>query len=205
MADNDKEVYEEGTFMDRIKESPRTVSALIIILIVAAAIYAFSGNQPEGGEGQTDQVAVTTEEAEEGEAVESPTSTDNQQQPTTSPASTPTPVSREQIAQQARTLPESRRTDTAYVEVAQAGDGTTHLARRATTRWLSENDAGYSVTNEHRIYIEDYLQKKLGSKQLSLGEEHTITFDMMKEAVEAARNLNDSQLRNLSQYTHALT
>jgi len=215
MADNDNESYEEGSFFDRIKESPRTVSALIIILIVAAAIYAFSGNdQPQLG--QTDDGAVTTEdestdeadeeeaEEEEATATASPAAP-GRATPTTSPVGTPTAVTRDQMNEEAKTLPEARTTENAYVEVAEAGNGATHLARRAATRWLSSNDAGYTVTNEHRIYIEDYLQKQMGSPRLSIGEEQTISFDMVREAVDAAKNLNDAQLRNLSQYTHALS
>lgn len=176
-----------GGVWQRIKESPRTVSALIIILIVAAAIYAFSGEEatppgiPTGGE------AALTDEETEGIVEKEP-----------------------QIAAetnesgQLAVLPEAKRTNEGYVEVAQAGDGYTHLARRATTRWLSENQASYAVTDEHRIYIEDYIQNRLGARGLELGESQTVSFDLVAEAVAAAGELNEQQLKNLSQYTGAL-
>lgn len=203
-TDNDRDAdYEEGSFIDRIKESPRTVSALIIILIVAAAIYAFSGDEAAAPTGETDQAAVTTQEAEsEEEAGEEAEEASEAGEQAVAPSA---PVTQDQLKDEAAKLPEPRKTDAAYVEVAQAGDGTTHLARRATTRWLSENQAGYTVTNEHRIYIEDYLKDRLGSKGLSLGEEHSISFELIQEAVNAAKELNDTQLRNLTQYTHALS
>jgi len=194
MADND---LEEGSFLERLKESPRTVSALIIILIVAAAIYAFSGQ--EEGEQATkvgdETAAVMEEEAvTEGEIADQPE------------GQVAAEVSEEEQAleQQAEALPQAERTEQGFVEVAQAGDGFTHLARRATTRWLSENQAGYAVSDEHRIYIEDYIQNRLGTRGLTLGESSEITFDLIKEAVAAAGQLNESQLRNLSQYTSAL-
>ncbi len=172
----------EGSFLDRIKESPRTVSALIIILIVAAAIYAFSGEE-----------ASTT-------APRTAESTPREPQPQVAAEVTPD----QSIEEQAASLPTAQRTDEGYVEAAQAGDGFTHLARRAATRWLSENQAGYAVSAEHRIYIEDYIQNRLGTRYLALGEEQTIAFDLVREAVAAAGELNEQQLRNLTKYTSAL-
>ena len=99
-------------------------------------------------------------------------------------------------------LPESEKTNEGYKEVAQAGDGITHLARRATGKWLTENTAGYEITDEHKIYIEDYIQNRLGSEGLMLGETRTVSFDMIAEAVEAAGELSEKQLQNLSQYTY---
>ncbi len=201
--DDDKDIdYEEGSFMDRIKESPRTVSALIIILIVAAAIYAFSGDdQTQPAPGVTDQGAITTEQATASPAAEESTETAT----TAESSATGKVVTQEELQTEVAKLPEPRKTNDGYVEVAQAGEGITHLSRRALTRWLTENQAGYTVTNEHRIYIEDYIQNKIGTHGLSLGAEQTISFDLIKEAVSAAQQLNDRQLKNLSQYTYVLT
>ena len=202
----------EGGIMQRIKESPRTVSALIIILIVAAAIYAFSGDETqqtaqidegitleegadlntEEDEGLTDSdeeaVEETEESADEGEAV-----------------ATPKPVSRDSIAAQNEALPQATKTDTGYVEVAAAGEGMTHLARHATTRYLNENNVEYAVTNEHRIYIEDYIQDRLGTQSLAIGENMAISYDLIQEAVAAAGNLSAQELNNLTQYTYVLS
>ena len=197
MADDFED--DSGSFMDRIKESPRTVSALIIILIVAAAIYAFSGEEPEGVEvaedGATEVAAEVAGDAmiDETGAVAGESTSDE-----------PKMVSKEELMEKTMELPEPTRTADGFQEVAQPGDGITHLARRASTRWLSENQAGYAVTNEHRIYIEDYIQNRIGSEGLALGETRTVGFGLIAEAVAAAGQLNDQQLRNLSQYTSAL-
>lgn len=205
---------EQGGLIQRLKESPRTVSALIIILIVAAAIYAFSGEDTDNqAEDTKEEVAVT----EEGEAALEEASTD--QQEGTVVAGNDEDVSEEAIDKTAKVaagtdvtsgqpssdeLPKAERTDQGFVEVAQAGDGITHLARRATNRWLEENQAGYSVSAEHRIFIEDYIQNQLGTERLELGGSQTISFDLLKEAVAAAGQLNDQQLQNLSQYISVL-
>lgn len=174
--------------MDRIKESPRTVSALIIILIVAAAIYAFSGPKQPTGSPATG--SDTPEPTSTLVATTTPATGTTAPSPSRRPASTP--------------LPPASRTDSAYVEVAQRGNGVTHLARRATDRWLSENKAGYDVTKEHRIYIEDYIKDRLGRKPLQLGQTQAIPFDLIKDAVASAQKLSPQQLKHLSQYTHVL-
>ena len=204
---NDENDTQSGGFLDRIKESPRTVSALIIILIVAAAIYAFSGEpqQPVNEELTGNEAATTdigdeqTDETEVDEAVA----------PTIAPPGAPgapvaEPIPQQRLQEMRQGLPAAERQGDAFVEKAQAGDGITHLARRATTRWLADNAAGYEITNEHRIYIEDYIQNRIGSEGLSIDETKTISFALIAEAVEHAGQLNDQQLRNLSHYTTVL-
>lgn len=201
----------EGSVLERIKESPRTVSALIIILIVVAAIYAFSGDQQNTDEMAANNDEQTTEEAAttdqgDNQGEEAATNEEgNQGQATVSPAATTQPVTQEQLGEQVKKLPEPRKVDSGYIEVAQAGEGITHQARKATTRYLSENNVGFNVTNEHRIYIEDYLQNRLGNQPLQLGAEQMISYDLIKEAVASAQQLNETQLKNLSQYTYALS
>jgi len=167
----------------RVKESPRTVSALIIILIVAAAIYAFSGNQNNSPTAST-QPNPTQSASSGGEQTPSA-------MPTTSPSkqamNTPAPA--------------PQKTNSGYVVVAQRGDGLTRLARRAASQWLSENNPGYTVTNEHRVYIEDYIRKQLGRKSVAIGAQQTVSFDLISQAVAKAHNLTPRQLQHLHKYT----
>lgn len=184
---NDTNQPPEGSFIDRLKESPRTVSALIIILIVAAAIYAFSGNEatpPTGTVGETGQQAE--------EVTPQPEVTSETGKPSPSPSV---------MMKKNEVLPEARKTDRAYVEVAQRGEGVTHLARRAASQWLQENKADFEVTAAHKVYIEDYIRKNVGSKKgLALGEQQEIPFDVVKDAVAKAKDLSPNQLKNLQKY-----
>lgn len=188
---------EQPGFWERLKESPRTVSALIIILIIAAGIYAFSGDEAavtQEGEEMMSEEEVAEEADEETEELVAAT-----------PTATLAPVDQQSLTEEVlEELPQAEVTGEGYMETAQTGDGMTHLARRAAARWLSENQTDYQITNEHRIFIEDYVQKKMGSPRLGRDEQKTISFGLIEEAVTAAGQLNDRQLRNLSQYTHAL-
>ncbi len=197
-------------FMNRVKESPRTVSAVIIVLIVAAAIYAFSGNdsqqiaQEETGAPE-ENVELSADETAQKEATSTPEQSSDKQPAAAADSATPAPVDKSALMEDSKTLPEARTTDTAYVEVAQTGDGLTHLARRAATRYLADREAGYAITNEHRIYIEDYIRKHVDQHPVSIGMEETISFDLIKEAVESAGKLTEPQLKNLTKYAHVLT
>lgn len=179
----------QASVWQRLKDSPRTVSALIIILVIAAAMYAFSGpdQQPEAGPAEGEEARMEETAAMRDEAVEAPAE-----------------LTQDTLKSQSEALPEAEVSLESYTEAAQAGDGTTHLARRAATRYLADKPLSYAVTNEHRIYIEDYVQKKIGAARLEVGDERSIPFALIEEAVEAAGELSPAQLKNLSKYTSAL-
>jgi len=88
-----------------------------------------------------------------------------------------------------------------YTEVAEIGEGITHLARKALKKYLKEHSQSFEVTPEHKIYIEDYIAKKIGEKWLDLGEKLEISEDLIKEAIEESENLSPEQLKNLEQYS----
>jgi hypothetical protein len=194
-------------FMNRIKESPRTVSAVIIVLIVAAAIYAFSGNKQNNNEELAGDMTVSPSP----EASVTPTpdakatvapKTSTAPRATVVPAK---PVDKTALMEASKKLASGKIENNTYIETAQKGEGMTHLARRAATRYLADHEAGYTLTNEHRIYIEDYIRKQMQKHPVTVGAQETISFDLVKQAVEAAGKLSAPQLKNLTKYTHALT
>lgn len=90
-----------------------------------------------------------------------------------------------------------------YKEFARKGDGLTHLARRALTSYMEEENV--QLSPEERIYIEDYVQKRLapektGLRHLEIGEEVEISMDLIEEAMQSAKQLTPTQTQNLSQY-----
>jgi hypothetical protein len=94
-------------------------------------------------------------------------------------------------------LPEEK----TYTETAQWGEGITHLARRALRNYLSEKPQNFEVTPEHKIYIEDYIAKKLGGGWLTLGEKMEISGKLLQEAIDASSSLTPEQLQNLTQFS----
>lgn len=201
-----QEEHKVGGFIERMKESPRTVSAIIIVVIVIAAIYAFSGNNQN-------QVAI--ESATPTPAASTQPGTNNTPEAAMKDGKTAggatvvavapvAPIDKNKLMDQSKALPKEEKTDSAYVETAVHGDSLTTLSRKAATRYLASNDVGYQVTNEHRIYIEDYLRKHAAKHPVTIGSQQTVSFELIKQAVESAHQLNDKQLHNLTKYTHVL-
>ncbi len=88
------------------------------------------------------------------------------------------------------------------VAVAQRGNGKTHLARAALKEYLKDKpELKNQLSAAHRIYIEDYLQKKTRLDHgLQTGDEITFSEDEIALAVAEAQKLTDQQLENLSRY-----
>lgn len=96
-------------------------------------------------------------------------------------------------------VPESRKQGTTIIEKAIKGDGVTHLARRALKSYQADHPQ--ELTNEHKIYIEDFLKDRIGSNPLEIGEEISFSEDLIKQAINASMELNEQQLENLKQYS----
>lgn len=94
----------------------------------------------------------------------------------------------------------STHTDTEYTEVAQVGEGVTHLARRAFAAYAKDKSIS-DLTAEHKIYIEDYLAKASNPVLLDIGNSRTFSTTMVDEAIASARTLTPAQLQNLQQYS----
>ena len=92
-----------------------------------------------------------------------------------------------------------------YLEIAQNGEGITHLARRALKKYLQEKPQDFEVTAEHKIYIEDYLAKSMGNRWLNLGEKVEFSESLLKEAIEKAKPLTPEQLQNLTQFSQLVS
>ncbi len=96
-------------------------------------------------------------------------------------------------------IPEGRKQEGTIIEKAVKGDGVTHLARRALKDYLKDNPQ--ELTNEHKIYIEDYLKDEVGSRTLTVDQEIAFSEDLIKEAIDASLQLTPEQLKNLEKYS----
>ena len=107
----------------------------------------------------------------------------------------------EEIASETPEIQFSVQEEKKYLEIAQIGEGITHLARRALKKYLQDNPQDFEITPEHKIYLEDYLAKSMGNKWLNLGEELEFSEVLIKEAIEKAKDLSPEQLQNLTQFS----
>ncbi|MAF20414.1 MAG: hypothetical protein CMI55_01905 [Parcubacteria group bacterium] len=170
------------------KYGSSVILPIITLLILAGGIYLYAsqkGNEPilslkEGAADIRQEASNLTEEIF-GEPTEE----------TTIESDTETAIK--------KIIPASISQGGMVIETAVKGDGVTHLARRALKSYL--NDHPEELTNEHKIYIEDYLKDKTGSRPLEIGEEVTFSEDLIKQAIDASLELTEAQLKNLEQYS----
>lgn len=210
---NNESGSEESTFgkiKEWTQENIRIIVSVLIVLLIASSIYSYSKRGEESTEIADknsdieeileDLSAIENEEAEvsdsaaaneTGEVVESE-----------EPATDESPVQQEEDS--AAQVVTAQETENSFIESAQAGEGTTHLARRALAHYLEKNPDS-ALTNEHRIYIEDYLRKKVGFQgRVHIGTNVEFSKSLIQEAIAASKNLNDSQLKNLQKYSQSV-
>ncbi len=87
-----------------------------------------------------------------------------------------------------------------YTVYANHGEGITHLARRALNEYLQETGEESELTREHKIYIEDYLQNRIGTESIEVNHQETFSETLMKEAISSAKQLTPSSINNLKKY-----
>jgi hypothetical protein len=187
----DEQNKEEGGVVERLRNSPRTVSTIIVILIIAGAIFAFSDKKQNGAKPSAEPTAEEPQNLAGASASPSEKA---------AASATAKPKASTKEAPKATPLPEAKETAEAYVEVAQRGQSVTKLARIATKRYIEANSAEKGLSNEQKIYVEDYLKDQIQRKPLAVGAEVTFSKDAVRKGIEASKKLSDAQLKNLQKY-----
>ncbi|MCX6765589.1 MAG: hypothetical protein NT136_01345 [Candidatus Moranbacteria bacterium] len=187
--DEEKTEETSQTIRGWIQDNLRIIISVVIVIAIAGGIYSYSKRTqtPAGTEEQGAIEQLSEEAAEVGEeaAVTTP------QEEEKAEAS----KSEEQV-----TAGASKETEGSFIETAGRGDGVTHLARRALANYLEKNPDS-SLTPEHKIYIEDYLRKHAEFKgRVFVGTSAEFNKDLIRQAIEQSKQLNDKQLKNLHKY-----
>jgi len=179
-----------------IAENLRMIVSVLIVVVIAGGIYAYSkrAQAPDMG----DQASVTEEGKISVIGGDSESATTESDAGTSQEAS---PKPTEEASKPSVPAPTtSQETESAFVETAAKGDGSTKLARRALANYLEKNpDAG--LTAEHKIYIEDFLRRQVKNGNLKVGETREFSKDAIAKAIEKSKGLNERQLENLKQFS----
>jgi len=186
-------MFEEETTANQVKlwiqENLRILVSVFIVAAIALGIYSYS-------ERTEPTIALSDEEML--------LDANGEEEFTTSDETESTPVvtngmKTKEVAPVSTEL--SRETEASFVEQAEAGDGTTHLARRALAHYLEKNTDS-SLTGEHKVYIEDYLRKNISGHDV-VTPTTSIEFskDLIRQAIDQSKSLNNAQLENLKKYS----
>lgn len=163
------------------KYGSSVILPIIALLILAGGIYLYA-NQKEDGitsllEKNTANIQENMTEQEQSGII----------------------IQEEEIKPDTQKIPEAIKKDGNIIEKAIKGDGVTHLSRRVLKNYLTDNPQ--ELTNEHKIYIEDYLKDNIGSRPLEIGEEISFSEDLIQQAIDASLELTPEQLKNLEKYS----
>ncbi len=186
MQDNiniDEEIN-QATAKQWLQDNLRVIISILIVVAIAGGIYSYSK--------RSEQSMLTKETA-----VEESTSPENLAVTTDQVAETAT-AKKGDVKETPKAT--SQETEKSFVETAGRGDGKTVLARRALANYLEKNQDA-TLSAEHKIYIEDYLRKKVShSGSVHVGTSVEFSKDLIQEAIGRAKILNEKQLQNLHKY-----
>lgn len=221
MEEQDPEFQEDlgtgGKMKNWLQDNIRIVISVLIVVAIAGGIYSYSKRSAELSLEDELMQETTSEETVSSEPetavnVVGEEKKEETAQPTKEVVSTPTPTPTQQIEEKneeiklngdgAKTeIVSSEETSEAFVQEAVKGDGTTKLARKALQAYLEKNTDA-SLTAEHKVFIEDYLRKNIQHPQkVTPGEKISFSKNLIKDAVEKSKNLNQKQLDNLKKYS----
>ncbi len=204
MEETTPEMQENSTEKAKrwFQDNLRIIVSVVIVIAIAGGIYSYSKRSGE--------VVVTEEESQEQIVAE-----EESQEQAVAEGQEVVAIEGEESAQQVTgtetqkavevQAPESKETESSFVETAVKGDGATHLARRALANYLEKNPDS-ELTKEHKIYIEDYLRKNVGSQGgVHAGTTMEFSKDLIRNAIEQSKKLNEKQLQNLQKYSALVT
>ncbi|MEA3273632.1 MAG: hypothetical protein U9Q72_03520 [Patescibacteria group bacterium] len=202
-----------------IQDNVRIVLSIVIVLVIALGVYSYSKRGAEdAGEKLAEETTEKTDlqklieedsaklaDEEEGDADAEQVA--GIEEKTGDEIATGDEV-KEAVAEAAEAVEEAPKqeavvsqTNGSYEVTAASGDSLTTLARSAVSQYLdTHNDS--SVTAEHKIYMEDYLAKKMGySSRLNIGETKAFSESDIESALEASKTLTPGQLDHLKVFS----
>ena len=204
-----------GKFKNWLQDNIRIILSVLIVVAIAAGIYSYS-KRAETPIGQEEIAMEEIEDQKAEEAVtiigeELPDVEENDEETAAVIDESDTEeiavadAQREDVrinegAEDSRASI-SEETEGSFIQTAVRGDSVTTLSRKALRNYLEKSNDS-SLTAEHKIYIEDYIQKKMNHPGgMQINEKMTFSKPLIEEAIGQAKTLNDNQLENLKQYS----
>lgn len=173
-----------------IQENLRIIVSVFIVAAIALGIYSYSQRAQTP---VSDDTTTVTSETPNDQGI---AGAEQGLPQTSTPSSTAANEKNQDVSPEL-----SRETETAFIEQAVRGNGTTHLARRALAHYLEKNPDS-SLSMEHKIYIEDYLRKHSAFRgHVTTKTSVEFSKDLIRQGIEKSKTLNTRQLQHLKQFS----
>ena len=218
MEQENQEVQEElgtgGKIKNWLQDNIRIIISILIVIAIAGGIYSYSnrGENPKTEEeiamentgdetisqDQNEESSdVVAEEEQQGEEMDNEDADVEDVEVTDSAEETKVAEPAEEVVNETV----SEETDESFIVKAASGDSVTTLSRQALKDYLEKNNDS-SLTAEHKIYIEDYLRKNVNhTGSLRVGDDVSFSKQLIQNAIEKSKTLNENQLENLKKYS----
>ncbi len=207
-----------GKTKNWLQDNIRIILSVLIVVAIAAGIYSYSKRTDEELVQEEAMIEEIGEEIAAMEEEESPVTiigeekTEEMNTEEVKTEEVTEPVVEEVKTEEVKIAPVettqesvSEESDEAFIETAANGDSRTTLARKALRNYLEKNNDS-SLTVEHKIYIEDYLRKNVGSTgSVNPGTKISFSKNLIKDSIEKAKTLSENQLNNLEKYSRRVS
>lgn len=184
------EEFERPTMRQWFQDNLRVIVSIFIVVVIAAGIYSYSNRTQVSEQKEQNEQSDLLKNlmGDEEDSLEKVTD-ENQDDAKTN-----------QSTDQVSSTTTSQETDQSFIETAGKGDSLTRLARKALADYLEKNPDS-SLSPEHKIYIEDYLRKKIAYQgRVHVGTTVEFSKSLIGDAIGKSKNLNENQLKNLHKY-----
>lgn len=193
---NETEQAESMNMKQWFQDNLRIIVSIVIVVLIAGGIYSYSNRSMSPEDSGSVAKNDVLSEAISGDS-DASASDDSQAQAGSQASDQATQQKSDAASSVAAGT--SKETDGSFIETAGKGDGTTKLARRALADYLEKNPDS-TLTAEHKVYIEDYLRKNVGTQKVHIGSSVEFSKSLIGDAISKSKNLNAAQLKNLHKY-----
>lgn len=164
------------------------ISIVLILFLIVSGIYAFNreSNQTDKKDDSIEKKVEEIKKSEEGQEAEADEKTRPSQDQT------------DQDKPSSEKPSNGKQSDASLTVRAEAGDGVTHLARKAIAEYSKQQNLTLSA--EQKLYAETVLKNQYYQSQLQIGQSIEFSLDSLDNTVKEAQNLSSQQIKSWSKY-----
>lgn len=177
MSEEKKTTEAPNTEEDQGFWTKNIISIILIVFLIVSGVYAFNRDtEDKTVEDKVEEIKKEGEGETKTEEIETKS---------------------EEVATENTDIQKS---ETRITIKANAGDGVTHLARRAVEEYSKDKEI--TLSKEQKIYAETVLKNKYYKHHLNLSQEVQFEFSDLEEIIQKAQNLSENEIKAWSKYSH---
>ncbi len=187
---NEKKITEEQNTEEKGFWTKNIISILLIVFLIVSGVYAFNRDTEQKDKSVEEKVEDIKKEEQKAE----------EENKTEENKDTEVAENKTEETKKEEMSTDIQKTETKITLKAQAGDGVTHLARKAVAEY--SKDKNITLSKEQKLYAETVLKDKNYKHHLNLGQEVEFDVNSLSDIIQKAQNLSEKEIKAWSKYTH---